>query len=159
MVAATCVLTAILPTRNEAAQALRSLRNSLKSDGVEILEAAIVTLKHDHIVQIQVDREGEETTGGGSDIIEQLFPERICALAAVGKQADAAAVHFRSMGLEANLLKEIGENLGPTSAALVAVVSEPWVDHAGQALGRQHMGRFAFAPETVVGTNVREERP
>ena len=159
MVAATSVLTAILSNRDEATRALTSLRNSLKSDGVEILETAIVTLKKDHIVQIQVDREDEDMAGGGDHIIDQLFPEMICALKAVGRQADAAAVHYRSIGLEANLLKEIGENLGPTSAALVAVVSEPWVDHAGQAVGHQRMGRFAFGPETMVGTSKREERP
>jgi hypothetical protein len=44
--------------------------------------------------------------------------------------------------LDKNLLKEIGENLAPTSAALVAVIAEPWIEHAGAAVGGTPVERY-----------------
>lgn len=152
MSSATSVLTAFLENRADARRALGVLTTSLQSEGIEVIEAAIVTLKSNNVVQLDISPEPFEHPAASDDhVIERLFPERIRSLPAVGREADSAAAYYAEIGLEANLLKELGENLAPTSAALVAVVGERWVDQAERALGTPSVRRFPLDLHQPVG--------
>jgi uncharacterized membrane protein len=62
-----------------------------------------------------------------TQVLRTIFPASVLAVRATGKQADRVGDHFLEKGFRQNLLKEIGENLPPGGAALVAVVHETWL--------------------------------
>jgi hypothetical protein len=107
----------------------------LRGAGVSVLEAAIVWLRRsDDVVRLEVELQDD-----GAEVevrvLDKLFPEFIRATAPVGRPAEEAAPYYASLGLTTNLLRELGENLAPGSAALVVVVGEPWVATVEEAFG------------------------
>jgi uncharacterized membrane protein len=84
-------------------------------------------------------------------ILGAIFPPSILALGAVGAAAGAALAHFTDQGFNNNLLKEIGENLPPGGAALVAVVEEKWLADLSDTLSDYSaMERFAMRPDVTI---------
>ena len=77
-----------------------------------------------------------------------IFPPSVLALGAVGAAAGGAMAHFTDQGFDNNLLKEIGENLPPGGAVLVAVIEEKWLAELSDTLaGYADLERFAMKPE------------
>ena len=73
---------------------------------------------------LDVDLQVEGVGPDSERVVEALFPPSGPSLAAVGRNSRTAAEYYGALRIETNLAKEIGENLTPTGAAVVAVVSE-----------------------------------
>jgi uncharacterized membrane protein len=129
----------------------------LRNQGViEIADAAIMSQpRGSATLQITETAElgGRKAAALGAiagGIIGAIFPPSILALGAVGAAAGAALAHFTDQGFDNNLLKEIGENLPPGGAALVAVVEEKWLAELSDALSDYTaLERFAMQPDVT----------
>lgn len=144
---ATSVIAVFSDSKEGAMSLLDKARSSLAADGVALIGAAIVTLEAtDSSVRLKIDPQVEGTTGDGAAVLDLLFPESVRSRPAVGRHADAAASYYRSIGAESNLLKEIGENLAPTGAALVVLVQERWLQEIEHALKGPGLSRFVLQP-------------
>jgi uncharacterized membrane protein len=137
----------------DAIDVLRRLREAHELPGVteaDVLSAAVMsasatgTLKLDAAIQLG------DIAGGD---IQTIFPLQILALKAVGSDALKAAEHFEALGFNANLLKEIGENLPAGGAALVLIIAEPWTEELRQIVGApEAVERYALASGAPLGT-------
>lgn len=120
----------------------------VSAEGVEFIGAAIVTLEgSDGGLRLNVDPQIEPGAEEGALFLEMLFPASVRKGPAVGRQADAAASYYRSIGAESNLLKELGENLAPNGAALVLLINEHWVHDVEHALNSSSLSRFVLHSE------------
>ena len=90
-------------------------------DNGELIDAALLLESEAGRLKLSVS---DRPSGG---VLEAIFPPSVLALRATGREADRARNHFIDEGFQQNLLKEIGENLPPGGAALVAVVDETWL--------------------------------
>ena len=142
----TSVLTAFVDNESEARKALKSLRPDGGEEGVALVAAAVITLRGSgDALHLHLELDEANAWPGGQEMINTLFPPSILALSPVGRQANAASSHYESIGIEGNLLKEIGENLSLESAALLVVVSEQWLKNISAVLKPKGMLRFTFA--------------
>jgi uncharacterized membrane protein len=107
---------------------LHALEASTTNNGTELQDAALVERSGEGS-QLRVV---ERMVPGGP--IDAIFPKAILALSAVGSPATAAMGHFTEFGFTTNLLREIGENLPPKGAAVIAVVEERWLQAVAAAL-------------------------
>lgn len=148
------VVAAYYEIPSEALVALGALRKLERCGAIEIVDAAVMS-RREGGKSLQITETAElskkklavagAVAGGALGII---FPPSILALGAVGAAAGAAIGHFTDQGFDNNLLKEIGENLPPNGAALVAVIEEKWLAELSDTLaGYADLERFAMKPE------------
>jgi uncharacterized membrane protein len=137
-----------------ASEALEILQNLRTRRAVEILDAAVMSRDvRSNRLQISETREPRvrKLAAAGGDtggVLGVIFPPSVLALGAVGAAAGAALAHFRDQGFDNNLLKEIGENLPPGGAAVVAVIEETWLADLPESLaGYTDLERFARRPD------------
>jgi uncharacterized membrane protein len=137
--------------RNESeASAVLQMLNELHGNGAaEILDAALIvrdrTSGRLKIAEGTAPANEERPGRGVAGIIARIFPPSILGLEAVGRPARTAQEHFAEEGFDANLLKEIGENLTPEGAALIAVIEETWLEKlTGTIQGRSDVLRYGL---------------
>lgn len=137
--------------REKATRGLRALLDLQGRSDIGVLDAALMSQserghKLKFVEGIRVDQYGES-----SAVLDLIFPAGVLAINAVGPKAEAAAGHFAEQGFATNLLKEIGENVPPEGAALVAVIEEKWfADLTGAIADSVDLGRFATQVDTKV---------
>jgi uncharacterized membrane protein len=130
-------------------RAYEALERLSKRTELEIGDAAVMIRREGGLLQLC------ETTGLGggtgssepseTSILTELFPPSVLALSPVGASAEAALDHFLNQGFETNLLKEIGENLPPNGAAVVAVIEEKWLPEVAETfVGYADLERYAM---------------
>jgi uncharacterized membrane protein len=143
------VLTAFYPTHAMAVRVLDSLRRFDEIGDIQLLDAATVTkdeassrLAICDDIDTAASRAPATSPGG---LISSILPEGVLSLGAVGAAASAADEHFAEQGFHANLLRELGENMPPGGAALIAVIEEKWVERFGDLIaGYADMDRFTL---------------
>jgi uncharacterized membrane protein len=135
---------------------LKVLERLRDRGAIEIADAAIMSQpKGSARLQITETAEfgGRTAAAAGAiagGVLGAIFPPSILALGAVGAAAGAALAHFTDQGFDNNLLKEIGENLPPGGAALVAVVEEKWLTELSDTLSDYAaLERFAMRPDVT----------
>ena len=140
----------------EAHDSLKVLKRLRDRGAIEIADAAIMSQpKGSKCLQIAETAElgGRTAAAAGAvagGILGAIFPPSILALGAVGAAAGVALAHFTDQGFDNNLLKEIGENLPPGGAALVAVVEEKWLAELSNTLSDYAaFERFAMRPDVI----------
>jgi uncharacterized membrane protein len=150
------VIAAYYDDTRKAGDTLKVLERLRDRGAIEIVDAAIMSQpKGSERLQITETAEigGGRTAVAGAiagGILGVIFPPSILALGAVGAGAGAAFAHFSDQGFDNNLLKEIGENLPPGGAALVAVVEEKWLADLSETLSDYSaMERFAMRPDVT----------
>lgn len=116
-----------------AHEALATLQSLRKRRAIEILDAAVMA-RVEGSKNLQITETAE------------LSAKKAGLVGAVA--AGAAVAHFTDQGFDNNLLKEIGENLPPGGAALVAVIEEKWLAGLSETLSDySSLSRFAMKPE------------
>ena len=145
---ATSVLTASFESEAAARAALAAIRAAAPADDVTLVAAAVVTLEGTgDCLRLNVDRcvEGMSPDCGG--VLDRLFPPALLSMPPVGRRADAAADHYRALGIGVNLFKELGENLSPAGAAVLLSVREPWLQRIRTLLHTSSLVRIAIEAE------------
>ena len=108
------LITAIFLTPHAASEALANLQSDR---GSAVADALLVT---------PVERSRRLATSRSDDspggMLDTLFSEAILSQDAIGLAADDVSGHFENLGLGHNLLRELGENIPPGGAALVAAI-------------------------------------
>ena len=147
------VIAAYYDDDRKAQDTLKALSRLRDRGAIEIVDAAIMSRPEGSSrLQITETAElgGRKMAAAGAiagGILGVIFPPSILALGAVGAAAGEAFAHFSDQGFDNNLLKEIGENLPPGGAALVAVVEEKWLADLSETLSDYAaMERFAMRP-------------
>ncbi len=148
------VVAAYYDDPSQASKALDTLRNLRKRRAIEILDAAVMswTKGGDKLEIIETaELSGKKLAVAGAiagGVLGMIFPPSVLALGAIGAAAGAAVAHFTDQGFDNNLLKEIGENLPPGGAALVAVIEENWLAELSDTLADySDLERFAMRPD------------
>jgi uncharacterized membrane protein len=148
------VVAAYYESPSRASEVLNSLRDLQKRHVIEIVDAAVMSRRGgDKSLQITETAELSHKKLGvvgavAGGVLAIIFPPSILALGAVGAAAGVAVAHFTDQGFDNNLLKEIGENLPPEGAALVAVIEEKWLAELSDSLADYaDLQRFAMKPE------------
>jgi uncharacterized membrane protein len=121
------ILTAFFDHLEDAREAFSALGRLPAEAGVRVLDAALMVPSEAGRIEKDPPAEKPAPTAGAYSLAS-LFPAEVLDLKAMGSKAQAAAAHFREYGLETNLLQEIGENVAPSGAALVAIVEEAWTE-------------------------------
>jgi uncharacterized membrane protein len=135
------VIVALYEAAAQAQKVLGTLEPSGAGHGAKVLDAAVMTMDDSSRLQIVAMFAGAESPGK----LAAIFPPKIVSSRAIGPAADRAQEHFRALGLQRNLLKEIGENLSPGGAALVAIVEEDWVGRLASAIaGYGDLARYTM---------------
>jgi uncharacterized membrane protein len=148
------VLAAFYTSDAAASKALGAMQTLDQSGDVRFLAAATIVrdttstrLKIGETIESRLERPSAERPRG---LIESIFPPAILALEAIGGAAKAAEGHFADQGFQANLLKELGENMPPGGSALVAVIEEKWVERLGDIFaGYADFERFTLEPDAA----------
>ena len=150
------VIAAYYDETSKARGTMRALERLRDRGAIEIVDAAIMSRPNgSDCLQITESAElgGGKMAAAGAiagGLLGVIFPPSILALGAVGAAAGAALAHFTDQGFDNNLLKEIGENLPPGGAALVAVVEEKWLADLSETLSEYSaMERFAMRPDVT----------
>lgn len=150
------VVAAYYDSPADAASALDVLRGLRKRRAIEILDAAVMARaeggKNLRIIETAELSPKKAAAAGAvaGGLLAVIFPPSVLALSAVGAAAGAALAHFTDQGFDNNLLKEIGENLPPGGAALVAVIEEKWLAELSDTLSRYSaFERYAMKPESA----------
>jgi uncharacterized membrane protein len=112
------------PDHASGLRALLSLEDAHSALG--LLDAAVMRMSAGGTLEI-IDTAAMACARPGQCLTGAIFPAEVLAVPSVGPAASAADAHFRDQGFDRNLLKEIGENLAPGGAALVAVLEENWI--------------------------------
>ena len=124
---ATSVVAVFRADRPTAAGAVARVEAALAERGIRSLAAAVAVLEdRDGRTRLVVEP-ADVSRASSASAIAELFPAWVLALNCVGRQADAASVHFHALGCEVNLLRELGENISPAGAAILFIVEEPWL--------------------------------
>jgi uncharacterized membrane protein len=154
------VIAAYYDETQPAQDTLKVLERLRDRGAIEIVDAAIMSRPNgSDCLQITESAElgrGKMTAAGAiaGGLLGVIFPPSILALGSVGAAAGAALAHFTDQGFDNNLLKEIGENLPPGGAALVAVVEEKWLADLSETLSDYSaMERFAMRPDVTARTD------
>jgi uncharacterized membrane protein len=151
------VVAAYYDDPRKAHDTLKILERLRNKGAIEIVDFAIMTRPNgSDCLQIAetaelAARKAASSGAAGSGIIAAIFPPSILALGSVGAAAGAAFSHFSDQGFDDNILKEIGENLPPGGAALVAVVEEKWLAELSETLADYAaLERFAMRPDVTM---------
>lgn len=150
------VVAAYYDDARKAHATLKTLERLRDRGAIEIVDAATMS-RAEGSERLQItetaELEGSRLAATGAiagGILGEIFPPSILALGAVGAAAGAAFAHFSDQGFDNNLLKEIGENLPPGGAALVAVVEENWLADLSETLSDYAaLERFAMRPDVT----------
>jgi uncharacterized membrane protein len=148
------VVAAYYSDATKARETLKVLERLRDRHAIEIVDAAIMCrpkgserLEITETAEISAPRMASAGAVAGG-LLGVIFPPSILALGAVGAATGAALAHFTDQGFDNNLLKEIGENLPPGGAALVAVVEEKWLADLSETLADYaSLERFAMRPD------------
>lgn len=157
------VIAAYYENPSKASEALETLQRLQKRGAIEVLDAAVMIRREDsNTLQItetaEWGRKKAAVVGAvAGGVLGVIFPPSILAIGAVGAVAGAALAHFTDQGFDNNLLKEVGENLPPGGAALVAVIEERWLADLSETLADySDLERFAMKPEFAAKLTDRE---
>jgi len=122
----------------EAGHVLDSLKSMSSMDIVDLKSAAVIVRDDAGKVSIKETRDFDLKQGaiGGAaaGALLGLLGGGLLRGALLGAAGGAAAGKFIDLGLDDDLLKEIGESLGSNSSAIVALVDFEQVDLAMQEL-------------------------
>ena len=145
----TTVLITFLQSESSAQRALADIR-AASTDGISVIAAAVITLRGERdMIRLRVEPQTEGLDPDGQRLIERLFPASILAIAPIGRQADAATDYYRSIGIESNPLKEVGENLVPSGAAVLIIVFERWLKTITRILEQPDVVRISLPLDAV----------
>jgi uncharacterized membrane protein len=131
---------------NEADQVLNSLKGMQALDIVDLKNAAVIVRDSSGEVKIKetsdFDTKQGAIGGAAAGAVLGLLGGGFLRGALLGAAGGAAAGKFIDLGLEDDLLKEIGDNLGPGTSAVVALVDFEQVDQAMEELDKFEGGRI-----------------
>lgn len=130
----------------EAEQVLESLKGMESMDLVDLKNAAVIVRSSSGEVKIKetsdFDTKQGALGGAAAGAVLGLLGGGFLRGAILGAAGGAAAGRFVDLGLEDEFLKEVGESLGPSSSAIVALVDFEQVDQAMQELDKFEGGRI-----------------
>jgi uncharacterized membrane protein len=125
---------------NEAAKVLDSLKAMESMDVVDLKNGAVIVRSSSGEVKINetsdFDTKQGAIGGAAAGAVLGLLGGGFIRGALLGAAGGAAAGKFVDLGIEDDLLKEIGDNLGPGSSAVVALVDFEQVDRAMEELDK-----------------------
>ena len=130
----------------EAERVLDTLKKMDRKDVVDLKSAAVIVRSRSGKVRIRetkdFDAKQGAMTGALAGGVLGLLKKHAVKGALIGAAGGAIAGKVIDLGLKDNLLKEIGESLGPGSSAIVALVDFERVDRAMKQLDRFEGGRI-----------------
>jgi len=131
---------------HQAGQVLDALKQLDKLEIVDLKSAALIVREGSGDVRIKETRDFDARQGaiGGALAggVLGLLRGGLIKGAILGAAGGAAAGKFIDLGLDDDFLKEIGDNLGPGSSAIVALVDFEQVDRAMEELDKFEGGRI-----------------
>jgi uncharacterized membrane protein len=131
---------------NEADKVLDTLKAMESMDVVDLKNGAVIVRSESGKVKINetsdFDTKQGAIGGAAAGAVLGLLGGGFIRGALLGAAGGAAAGKFVDLGLEDDLLKEIGDNLGPGSSAVVALVDFEQVDQAMEELDKFEGGRI-----------------
>lgn len=146
----TSIITAFVERQAEAPAALDRIRDAAIPTRISVVAAAVITLEGtDGALRLHVEADEERAGPNSRKFIDVLFPPSVLSLPAVGRQAAVVADHYGSLGIQANLAREIGENLPPVGAAVVVVVAEEWLMAVDDVLSPHGVHRYSLEREAI----------
>ncbi len=138
----------------EAQHVLDSLKAMEKLDVVDLKNGAVIVRSESGQVKINETSDFDTKQGaiGGAvaGAVLGLLGGGLIRGALLGAAGGAAAGKFVDLGLEDDFLKEVGENLGPGTSAVVALVGFEQVDQAMKELDKfagGHIMRHTLSDE------------
>ena len=124
----------------EAQQVLDTLKGMESMDIVDLKNGAVVVRSSSGDVKIKetsdFDTKQGAIGGAAAGAVLGLLGGGLLRGALLGAAGGAAAGKFIDLGIEDDLLKEIGDNLGPGTSAVVALVDFEQVDRAMEELDK-----------------------
>jgi uncharacterized membrane protein len=118
----------------EAQQVLDTLKTMEKLDVVDLKNGAVIVRSESGQVKINetsdFDTKQGAIGGAAAGAVLGLLGGGFIRGAILGAAGGAAAGKFVDLGLEDDFLKEVGDNLGPGSSAVVALIDFEQVDQA-----------------------------
>ncbi len=131
---------------NEADKVLDSLKAMESMDVVDLKNGAVIVRSESGDVKINetsdFDTKQGAIGGAAAGAVLGLLSGGLLRGALLGAAGGAAAGKFVDLGLEDDFLKEIGDNLGPGSSAVVALIDFEQVDRAMEELDKFEGGRI-----------------
>jgi hypothetical protein len=132
-------------SQKTAFKALLVLQGIERTNGlhsVGIVDAAVMS---ESMGKVRIDRTIEFHEGAGQ--LGVIFPPDVLEHVAVAPEANEVAEHFSALGLEVNLLREIGENLTESGSALVLLLKEEWFGELRDIIGDEDVERWSLQVE------------
>jgi len=130
----------------EAERVLDTLKKMNRKDVVDLKSAAVIVRSRSGKVRIRETKDFDAKQGAKAGALAGgllgLLKKHAVRGALIGAAGGAVAGKVIDLGLKDNLLKEIGESLGPGSSAIVALVDFERVDRAMKELDRFEGGRI-----------------
>ena len=130
----------------EAEQVLDSLKAMESKDVVDLKNGAVIVRSSSGEVKINetsdFDTKQGAMGGAAAGAVLGLLGGGFIRGALLGAAGGAAAGKFIDLGIEDDFLKEVGDNLGPGSSAVVALVDFEQVDRAMEELDKFEGGRI-----------------
>jgi uncharacterized membrane protein len=130
----------------DADQVLNSLKGMESMDIVDLKNAAVIVRDSSGDVKIKetsdFDTKQGALGGAAAGAVLGLLGGGFIRGALLGAAGGAAAGKFIDLGLDDDFLKDVGDNLGPGSSAVVALVDFEQVDRAMQELDKFEGGRI-----------------
>ena len=130
----------------EADRVLDSLKGMEAMDIVDLKNAAVIVRDSSGEVKIKetsdFDTKQGAIGGAAAGAVLGLLGGGLFRGAILGAVGGAAAGKFIDLGLEDDFLKEIGDNLGPSTSAVVALVDFEQVDRAMEELDKFEGGQI-----------------
>ena len=124
----------------EAQQVLDSLKGMEAMDIVDLKNGAVIVRDSTGKVKIKetsdFDTKQGAIGGAAAGAVLGLLGGGLLRGALLGAAGGAAAGKFIDLGIEDDLLKEIGDNLGPGTSAVVALVDFEQIDRAMEELDK-----------------------
>ena len=140
------MMVVVFGNETEADQVLDSLKGMEKLDIVDLKSAAVVVADSSGDVKIKETRDFDTKQGaiGGAaaGAVLGLLRGGLLRGALLGAAGGAAAGKFIDLGLDDEFLEAVGDDLGPGSSAIVALVDFEQVDLAMEELDKFEGGRI-----------------
>jgi uncharacterized membrane protein len=131
---------------NEAEQVLDTLKAMESMDVVDLKNGAVIVRSSSGEVKINetsdFDTKQGAMGGAAAGAVLGLLGGGFLRGALLGAAGGALAGKFVDLGLDDDFLKEVGDNLGPGSSAVVALVDFEQVDRAMEELDKFEGGRI-----------------
>lgn len=141
----------------EAEQVLDSLKTMESMNVVDLKNGAVIIRSESGQVKINetsdFDVKQGAIGGAAAGAVLGLLGGSLLRGAILGAAGGAAAGKFVDLGLEDDFLKEVGDNLGPGTSAVVALVDFEQVDQAMEELDRfagGHIMRHTLSDEVYM---------